>query len=308
MVGKKLFKKGCELSFQLGTRNPYILFSFLDGKGKKKEHSVHIKDDELKELRYYVDGDDDADEANDIDDAMSVIAFRITPSEKNDFAKYPNVYDPDESGGAKKIEKRYIVVELRDSDELQASIVTGTAVSPRFAWLTPPVRFIQAMLAQMQEHHDLALWCGAESKIPAKDLGNYTKAFVEDNRKEKEKRLSVGRRTRSGGAKKEKKASENKLLLVYPFAIDESVLTAAAAGLTELGGDLLGVEGASQSSATGSAVEAEAADQSDGAGDVSESKGKSSRTHYITIREDDKDRLSPGQFLNDSLVDFWMRW
>ena len=131
-VGKKLFKKGCELSFQLGTRNPYILFSFLDGKGKKKEHSVHLKDDELKELRYYVDGDDEADEANDIDDAMSVIAFRITPSEKNDFAKYPNVYDPDESGGA-KIEKRYIVVELRDSDDLQVSLTLGIPDSPHFA-------------------------------------------------------------------------------------------------------------------------------------------------------------------------------
>ena len=34
----------------------------------------------------------------------------------------------------------------------------------------------------------------------------------------------------------------------------------------------------------------------------------SSRTHYLTIRGDDFDRLDHGEFLNDTLVDFWMTW
>ena len=37
-------------------------------------------------------------------------------------------------------------------------------------------------------------------------------------------------------------------------------------------------------------------------------KGKSSRMHYVTIRDEDIERLCPGQFLNDTLVDFFMRW
>ncbi|KAL9186583.1 hypothetical protein ACHAXT_005821 [Thalassiosira profunda] len=175
-VGKKVFKRGCELRLQLGTRNPYFLFSYLDGKDQKREHSVHLNDDGLKELRYYIDGDDEPE----IDNAMTVILFRITPSGENAFVRYPHCYDPDDD--TTKMAKRYIAVELRDADEFQA------------------------MLAQMQEHPDLELWCGAESKIPAKDLANYTKAFVEDDQREKETRLSIIRRARSGGASKGKKA------------------------------------------------------------------------------------------------------
>jgi hypothetical protein len=35
---------------------------------------------------------------------------------------------------------------------------------------------------------------------------------------------------------------------------------------------------------------------------------RKSRGHYLTIREEDLSRLSPGEFLNDTLVDFWMQW
>jgi hypothetical protein len=91
--------------------------------------------------------------------------------------------------------------------------------------------------------------------------------------------------------------ADNKLLLVYPFDIDEAILSAAAAGLKELGGDLLGLYQA-EVSLRGQLAE----------GYVAEEVKKPTRTHYVTIREDDKERLRPGQFLNDTLVDFWMRW
>ena len=32
------------------------------------------------------------------------------------------------------------------------------------------------------------------------------------------------------------------------------------------------------------------------------------RAHYVTILQVAYNRLEPGQFLDDSLVDFWMRW
>jgi Ulp1 family protease len=35
---------------------------------------------------------------------------------------------------------------------------------------------------------------------------------------------------------------------------------------------------------------------------------RKSRGHFLTIREEDLSRLSPGEFLNDTLVDFWMQW
>ena len=32
------------------------------------------------------------------------------------------------------------------------------------------------------------------------------------------------------------------------------------------------------------------------------------RQHYVTIRVEDYERLEPREWLNDSLVDFWMQW
>ena len=89
----------------------------------------------------------------------------------------------------------------------------------------------------------------------------------------------------------------NKLLLVFPFDVDEESLSEASRGLLELGGDLLGV------------VEDEPSveDQLD-EDDVTRRTKKPPRTHHVTIRDEDYERLSPGQFLNDTLVDFWMRW
>ena len=128
------------------------------------------------------------------------------------------------------------------------------------------------------------------------ELEKYAKALLEDRRKERAARMRIARRTRSGVNKKKDEA-DNKLLLVYPFDFDEEELSKAASGLKELGGDLLGLD----------RTEVSAQGQVDG-DQVAEEMKKSTRTHYVTIREDDKERLCPGQFLNDTLVDFWMRW
>ncbi len=102
----------------------------------------------------------------------------------------------------------------------------------------------------------------------------YARALLEDGKKEEEEMKG-----------------ENKLLLVYPFEVDEAVLSGSAADLTELGGKLFGLEARPPAKTDR----------------ISDNK-KPPRTHYVTICEDDKDRLRPGQFLNDTLVDFWMRW
>jgi hypothetical protein len=57
---------------------------------------------------------------------------------------------------------------------------------------------------------------------------------------------SVAKNTRLGGNKKRNAAmpdAENKLMFDYPFDADETQLSKAASGLTELGGDSIGVVG-----------------------------------------------------------------
>jgi len=159
------------------------------------------------------------------------------------------------------------------------------------------------MLDQMNEHPDLSVWCSKDAEIEFYDLERYAKALTDDHQKERKERISIAGRTRSGGRKK-KKDSENKLLVVYPFGVDETVLSEAASGLKELGGDSLGVENVSAIDNINQPDDVQMQNSSD----VEDVKGKSSRMHYVTIRDEDIERLCPGQFLNDTLVDFFMRW
>jgi hypothetical protein len=102
---------------------------------------------------------------------------------------------------------------------------------------------------------------------------------------------SIAKNTRSLGNRKRKAAmsdADNKLLFVYPFVADDKELSKAASGLKELGGDLLGVVGYQQSKEI----------------------RKTSWESGETIKLDDKDSLRPEgrRCINDSLVNFWLRW
>ena len=154
----------------------------------------------------------------------------------------------------------------------------------------------QAVLEQMRQHPFLGIWCAKESEMECLELEKYMIALIDDSRKERTERMCIAKRTRYGGNKRRDDA-DNKLLLVYPFDIEDSVLSAAASGLKELGGDLLGLERA----VVGLQGQL-------GEGNIADGTKKPTKAHYVTIREDDKERLCPGQFLNDTLVDFWMRW
>ena len=152
------------------------------------------------------------------------------------------------------------------------------------------------MLVKMQDHPDLGVWCSKDSEIEFYDLERYAKALTDDHQKERKERMST---------RKRKKDSENKLLVVYPFGVDEAVLSEAASGLKELGGDSLGVENVS---AVVDDTNQPDDVQMQNSSDMEDVKGKSSRMHNVTIRDEDIERLCPGQFLNDILVDFFMRW
>ena len=109
---------------------------------------------------------------------------------------------------------------------------------------------------------------------------------------------------RSSGARTKRKEGGNKILLVYPFKVDKAILMEAAAGLKELGGDSLGVQ---TPHISGEQPTLAASLDQDIKGDVTKIKG-SLRVHHAVIRQDDRERLCPGVFLSNVLVDFWMLW
>ena len=161
------------------------------------------------------------------------------------------------------------------------------------------------MLVKWADHPDLSAFY-ENSGIQSSDLDNYIQALVEDDKAERAKRRAAPR-TRSKGKTNGLSLSENKVLSVFPFKVEEEVLQNISKQFIELSGNRLGVEEVLTDVAVRNATE----DDNQGY-DTDENNREinevSARTHFLTIREDDKERLEPGQFLNDTLVDFWMSW
>ena len=86
---------------------------------------------------------------------------------------------------------------------------------------------------------------------------------------------------------------DNDVLLVYPFSGDKNEIESAAQGLVELADFGVSHDAAKES----------AQDQSEKDEEIN-----GIRTHYLTISVADCKRLEPGVYLNDTLIDFFMRW
>lgn len=113
------------------------------------------------------------------------------------------------------------------------------------------------------------------------------------------------RRTRRSNRKLKKRSSfvdgrqAECTLLVYPFAGDATEIEDAAKGLTEASRsvDMLG----------NSRDEPDISPYSKDEDEESTATTRQ-RAHFVTINVGDYERLDPGEWLNDSLVDFWMQW
>jgi Ulp1 family protease len=92
-------------------------------------------------------------------------------------------------------------------------------------------------------------------------------------------------------------------MFVFPFRLigaDQEEIDAAAKGLNEL-------NSASLSRAIdpiGGGSNAKTAENDKG----DSNKKAYSQEHYITIQERDRALLQPREWLNDTLIDFWMQW
>jgi hypothetical protein len=88
------------------------------------------------------------------------------------------------------------------------------------------------------------------------------------------------------------------ILLVYPFAGDRNQIEAAAHSLNEASGiNHLAAD-------TGRCPESEASGIDNRTGATKENR----RGHKVVVMVKDCKRLEPEEWLNDSLIDFWMQW
>ena len=311
-IGKKVFSHQCKFHIQLGSSNPFLRVSYTrdDGATDKSKEQVHtILDGSIRELRYFLaeqDEDSDGeksmrDTSGSVGDGLSFLAMRIVPTEKNGLQKFSSSYlqncDEDED------DKRYVVVELRSDDV-----------------------FTVALDEKLRRHPVFGGYFSEESRLDRDQAKKYSGALIEDDLKDKKKRASMPgkRKTRSSSrAAKAKSDSDDKIHLVYPFDAEEDFLENACKDLHELKGMLPVVEDGrfhwtepanSEKSSSYSSSAAAAASTSDDNGEGASANVASAppkataRTHYLTIRQDEMERLEPGEFLNDTLIDFFMRW
>lgn len=257
------------------------MFCFSNSEGDPIQHQCYIYGEnrgDLQDVKYFIpDGTNDCsnDGVDDIDDSMAFILFRIRPNDRNKLDQYNNSYDQDYDGSnaSDNKGKRYIAVEARDVDDFRA------------------------MLFSLREHDIIGNFM-KEGEIEFHELNEFNFTLAQDSMKERLIRLESAKKTQIAARNKNKLDGDNPLCFVFPFEIEEEVLSQLAEGLTELSGNTMGLDVDMDSNEEYSTV------QRDG---EKESK-KVRRTHYVTIRKDDVERLNPMEFLNDSLVDFWMRW
>ena len=135
------------------------------------------------------------------------------------------------------------------------------------------------MLVKMQDHPDLGVWCSKDSEIEFYDLERYAKALTDDHQKERKEQMSS--RSKHSGVN-----NENSVLVVYPFGISEAVLSEAASGLKELGGDSLGVENVFAGDKTNQLNDVQMQDNNN--------DGDNNTSDHLTIKNEDIERLHPG--------------
>jgi Ulp1 protease family, C-terminal catalytic domain len=256
------------------------------------------RDDAVRELKYFLV--DDADGAIDVDvdddleqDHLSFLFLK--------FNKTCVVSDKPSSQGP---DTHDVLIEFRSDTDIKE--------------LLKVVEIVGSMAAFTND--------GAKLNVArAKDYG---KVLLEHSQKETERRFTMGKSDKNSTFLQGK--DENDTLLVYPIAGGDPVkIDAAADGLNELrgptGGDdddddvvpIAPVTARSAAAATKSCSDASSSDDgtTDPAVSIEEAAAqqgtaavKSGRTHNVTIQVGDYMRLEPEEYLNDSLIDFWMRW
>jgi len=303
-IGKKVFSKACEVRYHRDSKQGRISLSYDGKKGERVYHDINLDDASIQEMKYYMANDDEDGKTISIDydesEQMSFLAMQVDPNTDNGLSIFPNAYKPSPSkkGSNLAASKRYIAIEFRSDAEFKG------------------------LLRVMKKDATLSAFVDQSSKLRAADAEEYGLSLLEAARKERIARESSMGSPRVRRTRKKKRGSNisNEVLLVFPFGADEAKIDKAAVGLREAGfqstsdsatrqenseGGAADLKTSDEGMATASADDTETADDED----KEDSAGKAkSRAHFLTIRDEDYDRLQPGEFLNDTLIDFWFQW
>ena len=146
------------------------------------------------------------------------------------------------------------------------------------------------------------------SKLTPRQVRRYTESLLDESKKEA--RLS----RRSPGTSKHtgflKGMGSEDILMIYPFPADKVAMESTTEGLKELRGTTLRDNDIKDIHAEVIKTRRSPSRSGEDKGDSGEGKAaeKRGRAHYLTVRVEDYERLEPGEFLNDTLIDLFLQW
>ena len=188
---------------------------------------------------------------------------------------------PSEKNGLSAYSNAYLADNKRNTRKI--------ALKKRFVVLEVRDRLaFESLITKFRDDATLGPLFNTVQKLGAHEKDRFIQSLLVQN-SEKRTRSMVSRRPQF---------KEDETILVYPFRATVAELDSAAVGLIETAGRLP-VE---IDSVNSDATDAPTSDDNvvDG--------GVANKTHMVTIRGEDFDRLVPCEFLNDTLIDFWMKW
>ena len=243
-------------------------------RSKEKAHNIDFMGGEVKDVYYYIDNTVDITGRLPSDEAAiepgSFIALKTKKTKENGFSNV-NTYDPGDLTG----EKGFIVAEFRSDADMAT------------------------FLRVVQENEHLADFFSNDNRLSRDCADLYSKALLADAKKEalnRNKKVKSSDRVGFLAGK-----SNTDLLLRFPFGGDTSLIDAAANGLAEFQcSKYTDVNEEERDTAI-----CENASSEPCAPDVSED---TRRRHHVEIRVEDFERLEPGVYLNDTLIDFFLQW
>lgn len=290
-IGTKVFDMGCFCNLDTKMHTLELRFKNVQKKRRTRRngrtsttnhtHTICIKDGTLRECIFYLKQDEPAEVAEGRSPVNWFLGLNVKKDDANNLAAFDVQYRPQ----AQDPKKRFIILEFRHDLDLR-------------------------------QLHDLY----------AQDLVGMDNVFVEEATFEKIASFAPTlimhrdslQESRERDAFLAGKPSDQ-VLLVYPFAGDTQEIESAAKGLNEargigeIGAESDDTESEEDIDETMNAALADSEANSRSTSPVpsndAENKEKSKRrAHFVTISVEDAKRLAPGQWLNDTLVDFWMMW
>ena len=272
-MGRKVYSANCSLSFQSGRVTQYLFLEYSNNNGTKQQVDVSIESS--KTQKHEIDVVSDIKELN---------------------YYYPPQDQASQTTASDDLISRTMLVlnvEKNSRNQLDSlrNVYKPEAKSGKTKYLViefNETQQLQNLIEKMRSNEILRGFIDSGGQVSVDNINEYIQAFVNNDKKAGKKSLFDSYL---------RPVKQEEILLNFPFNVTYAELEQIASGLSVANGSL------SQSSdATG-----------DPSNPTKQEKNLDEKfinvwKHSHTVRGEDYERLHPGEYLNDVLIDLWMTW